>query len=183
MGTRLLGVPIRHYATDAAIMAESVLTAYRRFGYDGLQLSLGVATEAGELGSSVHQPEDGLPVVVEPALESPGDLARLEVPNPWQAGRMALFLEAVERAVQAVGEEAWIVAGIRGPFLMGSQLRGVESLLMDLIDQPDWTGELLTFTTEVGLAFGRALIEVGAHAISIGEATCSPDFINPVMYR
>lgn len=96
---------------------------------------------------------------------------------------MALFLEAMGRVVEAVGEEAWIVAGIRGPFLMGSQLRGVEPLLMDLIDRPDWVGELLAFTTEVGLAFGRALIEVGAHAISIGEATCSPDFINPVMYR
>lgn len=81
MGTRLLGVPICRYATDPMIMVESVLTAYRRFGYDGVQLSLGVATEAGEIGSKVHQPEDGLPVVVEPALKSPADLAHLKVPN------------------------------------------------------------------------------------------------------
>lgn len=183
MGARLLGRPISHYATDAGFMAECVLHAYRLFGYDGLQLSLGVATEAEAMGSQTEQPEDGLPVVVSPFLKQPRDLAKLRFPDVERAGRLPLFAEAVSRVSAAIGDEAWVVAMVRGPLLMASQLRGVESMLIDLLERPQWAQELFAFTTEVGIAFGRLLIEAGAHAIAIGEATCSPDFISPNIYR
>lgn len=66
---------------------------------------------------------------------------------------------------------------------MASQLRGVEAILIDLIERPQWVEWLLEYTTQVGLVFGQALVKVGTHAISVGEATCSPSFISPVMYR
>lgn len=183
MGARLIGVSIGAYATDAALMARAVLAPHQRFGYDGVQLSLGVATEAEALGAPVVQPPDGLPVVVGPLLEAPEDLARLRVPDPARDGRLPLFAEAVSRAAGAVGGVAWVVATIRGPLLMATQLRGVERTLLDLIDRPGWCTELLQFTTEVAIACGRYLAGTGCHAVAIGEATCSPDFISPAMYR
>ena len=183
MGARMLGHSIGRYATDAKAMAESALHAYRRFGYDGLQLSLGVATEAEALGCQVQQPEDGLPVVVGHVLTERRALAKLAVPDCERAGRLPLFADAIARLRAAVGREAWVVATIRGPLLMASQLRGVEDTLIDLLQAPEWIEELLQFTTQVGIAFGRVLMQAGANAIAIGEATCSPDFVSPALYR
>jgi uroporphyrinogen decarboxylase len=180
---RLEGVPIGRYASDAALMAECVLHAYRLFGYDGVQLSLGVATEAEALGADTRQPPDGLPVIQAPLLERQSDLAHLTLPDMERDGRLPLFAEAVSKVHQAIGQEAWIIATIRGPLVMASQLRGVEQTLIDLLESPEWMAELLAFATEVGIAFGRLLVAVGADAIAIGEATCSPDFIAPRLYR
>jgi len=183
MSTRLLGMPIGRYASDARTMADCVLAAYRRFGYDGIQLSLGVAAEAEALGAPTAQPDDGLPVITGPLLNTPADLARLPRPDVTRAGRLPLFAEAVSRVVEAAGREAWVVATIRGPLLMATQLRGVEQALVDLLERPDWCCELLDVTTQVAIDFGCHLVSTGCHAIAIGEATCSPDFISPTMYR
>ena len=183
MGARLLGQSIGRYATDAEFMAECVLHAYRTFGYDGLQLSLGVATEAEALGSETYQPEDGLPIVISALLKEPANLNRARLPDVERDGRLSLFADAVSRVHAAVGQEACVIATLRGPLLVASQLRGVEQVLIDLLDRPRWAEDLLTFTTQVGVAFGRLLVEAGAHAIAIGEATCSPDFISPALYR
>ncbi|NLD73582.1 MAG: hypothetical protein GX649_12810 [Chloroflexi bacterium] len=183
MGARLIGVPIGRYASDAGLMARAILAAYERFGYDGVQLSLGVAAEAEALGAPTAQPEDGLPVVTRPLLEEPADLARLALPDVRRAGRLGLFVEAVGQVAETVGQEAWVVATLRGPLLMATQLRGVEQFLVDLLERPAWCAELLTFTTEVGAAYGRVLVEAGAHAVAIGEATSSPDFIAPRLFR
>jgi len=183
MAAHLAGVLIGEYAADPVIMADCVVRAYRRFGYDGVQLSLGVAAEAEALGAGTLQPEDGLPVVTRPLLQDTVDLSRLALPDVTRDGRLGLFAQATRRVVQAVGAEAWVIATIRGPLLMATQLRGVEQMLIDLIERPAWCADLLAFTTEVGIAYGRYLMQQGAHAIAIGEATCSPDFISPRMYR
>ena len=160
MGARLIGVPTGA-TPDAAVMARAITAAYGRFGYDGVQLSLGVAAEAEALGAPTAQPEDGLPVVTRPLLEEPADLSRLTVPDVARAGRLGLFAEAVSRVVGAIGREAWVVATLRGPLLMATQLRGVEQFLVDLLERPDWCEDLLRLTTQVGAAYGRVLVGRG----------------------
>jgi len=179
----LIGATIGEYATSPRTMADTVIAAYRHYGLDGVQLSLGVATEASALGSEVVQPEDGLPKVIAPAMASPEDLPRLRCPDPWRGGLMSRFLEAVEITVQEIGDEACVMAVIRGPLNIASQIRGIQELMFDLVDRPGFADELLAFCNEVALAFGRAVIAAGAHVVVIGEALASPSFISPAYYR
>jgi len=72
---------------------------------------------------------------------------------------------------------------MRGPFVIGAQLRGIEPILIDLIEDPRRVADVLSFATDVAIALGRALAGRGAHGIVLGEATCSPNFIAPAMYR
>jgi uroporphyrinogen decarboxylase len=67
--------------------------------------------------------------------------------------------------------------------LAASQLRGVEQLLVDIMEQPDLVEQVLDLTTELALRLGRALVATGAPALMLGEATCSPNFISPQHYR
>lgn len=179
----ICGVPLGRFFTEARTMARTLVEGYRRFGYDGIQLTLGVTGEAEALGAAVEQPPDGSPVLKQHLLSDPGALASLRDHDAARGGRMPLFFDAVEEVVRTVGHEAFVLATLRGPLLIASQLRGVEDILVDLIERPEVAEEILEFTSDVVFRVARALLPSGAHALILGEATCSPNFISPDLYR
>jgi MtaA/CmuA family methyltransferase len=164
-------------------MAQVMIEGYDAFGYDGVQLSLGVTGEAEALGARVTQPEDGLPKLEQVLLAEALDLDSLRTADPTTGGRMLLFYEAVQRVVQEIGDQAYVLATLRGPLLAASQLRGVEQIMIDLATVPEQVVVLLEFTSRVIFDLGRWLLASGAHGLLLGEATCSPSFISPTMYR
>jgi uroporphyrinogen decarboxylase len=179
----MFDVPLGRFFTHAQTMAEVICGGYRRFGYDGVTLSLGVTAEAEALGARVEQPTDAAPVLKEHLLADMSAVGRLRRLDPARGGRMPLFFEAVAEVMDRIGQEAFVLPILRGPMLAASQLRGVEQLLVDLIEQPDLVEQVLDLTTELALRLGRDLAETGAPALMLGEATCSPNFISPQHYR
>ena len=193
----LFGVPLNAFFTSATTMAEVTINGYRTFGYDGVQLSLGVTGEAEALGARVDQPGDGAPILRQYLLPDPAHSPTLEAlrsraaqlePDalgrmPETAGRLPLFYDAVARTVDAIGAEAFVLATLRGPLLLASQLCGVEPLLISLVTQPDAVTQLLEFTTDLAYRLGVWLLGSGADGLMLGEATCSPNFISPRLYR
>jgi uroporphyrinogen decarboxylase len=182
--TRAVGMKISEFASNAESMAKALLAAYRRYGYDGICPGVDVIIEAEALGSETVQPDDAPAFVVKPAIQKYEDLDRLEVPaDPRKTGRMAVVIKATEIVAREVGKEAYIGSWVMGPMNIASQLRGVEQLMFDIADNPAFFEALLDFSTEVSIAFGKALVDAGANMISMGEALCSPNFISPRTYR
>lgn len=180
---RLAGVPLGKYYSDAATMAETIAGGCRRYGFDGVQLSMGVTGEAEALGASVEQPADGAPLLKEHPLKGVEDFVGLDPVAAGRHGRMPTYFDAVRRVADEIGHESFILSTLRGPLNIASQLRGVEEMLMDLIDEPEAACRFLDFTTRVAIEVSRASIGTGADALVFGEATCSPNFISPDMYR
>lgn len=186
----LFDVAMGDFFTSAATMANVIVRGYRAFGYDGVQLSLGVTGEAAALGARIEQPAEGAPVLRELLLPDLADAdalaalrARADRHPPAASEPMARYYEAVARTVDGIGAEAFVLAMLRGPLLAASQLCGVEALLVALIMAPEAVTRLLAFTTAVITDLGRWLIGCGAHGLVLGEATCSPNFISPRHYR
>jgi uroporphyrinogen decarboxylase len=185
----LFGVPMGAFFTSATQMAEVTINGYRTFGYDGVQLSLGVTGEVEALGASVDQPDDGAPILRQYLLPDLTDARALEALRsragrlPEDSGRLPLFFDAVARTVDAIGAEAFVLATLRGPLLLASQLCGVEPLLISLVTYPDAVTRVLEFTADLACRLGVRLLESGADGLILGEATCSPNFISPQLYR
>ncbi len=180
---RWAGVPVSRFAADPAIMADCLLSAQQRAGYDAIHVSLNVTVEAEAVGAPVEQPFDELPRVVAPVLTEPADLRRLKVPDPRSDGRLPVFLDATRTLARSVGDSVLIVPNIRGPLSMASQLRGGEQLLIDLIDAPAFAADLFAFCAEVAVVFAAELVRAGGQAIMLGDALSSPSSISPAMYR
>lgn len=180
---RWAGVPVSSFAEDPAVMADCMLSAQQRGGYDALHVSLNVTVEAEAVGVPVEQPFDELPHIIAPVLAEPADLLRLKVPDPHTDGRLPVFIAATRILARSVGDSVLIVPNIRGPMSMASQLRGGQQLLIDLIDDPEFVADLLAFCAEVGVVFAAALVRAGGHAIMLGDALSSPNSISPAMYR
>lgn len=179
----IAGIPFGRFLTNAQTMAGVVVEGLRRFGYDGVQLSLGVTAEPEALGAQTSQPDDAATILEEYLLADAIDVSSLRGRRPAENGRFPLFSEALSQVMREVGESAYVLATLRGPLLMASQLCGVEPLLMGLIDAPEEMADVLDFTTDVALEIARALVPTGTPGVLLGEATCSPNFISPQLYR
>jgi uroporphyrinogen decarboxylase len=178
------GITLREYATDAAKMTEMTLWACREFGFNGVQMTLGVATEAEALGAKTVQAEKGLPAVTTHLLQDPMMLGKLKIPDPYRDGRMPLFVESVRQVQKTIGDRAAVIATVRGPFVIAGQLRGLTPLMTDIYDDPVFVKELLWYSAEVSFIFAKALVTAAKiPVIAVGEALCSPDFISPDFYR
>ena len=176
------GYTIRDFSTDAQINARCLIHGYRTCGYDGVHPAVAVMVEGEAVGGRAEYPEDNVPFVKEVFLKTP-DMDLLEMPDPHTAGTMPLIIESTRICAAEIGNEAYISPILMGPLNSASQIRGVESLMFDVIERPEFVEELLDFTTELGIRYGKALLDAGAHGIFIGEAICSPAFISPQWYR
>lgn len=179
---RMQGVPLGKYFTDAATMADVIVRGARELGLDGVQLTMGVAGEVEALGAVVEQPADGAPLIKQHPLKDATRLDELRKMDPT-GGRMPMYHEAVARVVKEIGDETFVISTLRGPLNITSQLRGVEDALIDMIDNPEAVEAVLDFATDVAIECSKVSLQAGAHGLMFGEATCSPNFISPAMYR
>lgn len=179
----IAGVPLGKYFSDADAMADVIVQGRERFGFDGVQLTLGVTAEPEALGARVEQPAEGAPLLKEHLLADDSALASLRGRDVVSRGRLPMYHAAVEKVVRRVGSDTFVLSTLRGPLNMASQLRGVEDMLIDMIRRPEVVAQILEFTTDVAIKVSRASLDAGAHGLAFGEATCSPNFISPKMYR
>lgn len=180
----LAGITIGEYAQSGEKMAAAVLKGYERFGWDGFMLGCDVGVEGEALGGTAEFPDDAPPNLKTYVLENNYEkLKELKVPNPLKDGRMPVEIRATEICIKEVGAEAFVQPYTACPMTCASQLRGVQTLMMDTIDDPVFVEELLDFTTKVVLEYGKALVDAGAHSVLLGAALCSPQFTPPQFYQ
>lgn len=179
---RFGGMTIREFSNDAKRNAQCLIGACREFGYDAVKVGCDVTVEGEAVGSLVEFPEDNVPSVKVPFLKEPS-IDKLWMPDPYKDGRMPMFLESTRIVAQTIGKDVFVTSLMQGPLNCASQIRGLENLLMDFYDRPQFVEELLSFAVQLGISFGKALIKAGADCLILGEALCSPSVISPNFYR
>ena len=60
-------------------------------------------------------------------------------------------------------------------------MRGINTVMLDLYDDPDFVRDLFAFVVEMELGFAKAQVEAGADLIGIGDAAAS--LIGPRFYE
>jgi uroporphyrinogen decarboxylase len=180
--SRLTRYTVREILTDAKKSAEAHLAFYHRFEPDSLVIYNDIYLEAEALGCELEFFDDRTSYPKSVLLEDKSHLARLKVPDPKKDGRIPYFLELCERVSSQVRKTATVGLGHSGPWNIAIHLRGIESLLMDTVDDPQFVHDLMKFTTEVVQTMGDALIEAG-FAPSLGEAAASCSLISPTIFK
>jgi MtaA/CmuA family methyltransferase len=176
-----IGQPLSRYYLDYRVLCEANLAVQEAFDLDIVQAISDPYRETADFGAEIVFPEDNLPICRRPLLSEPADLKQLKSPDPHTGRRMSDRLAAVQRLREQVGGEVPIMGWVEGALAEAADLRGVNKLLLDLYDRPEWAQELLEQCVEVGIAFARAQIEAGADIIGLGDAVAS--LISTPMYR
>jgi MtaA/CmuA family methyltransferase len=180
----LIGAKYQDYATRAGIQAAAQCAAARQFGFDHVSVISDPCCEAADLGAAIFYPPDGPPAIIEERalLADPAALQKLRVPDPQRAGsRMANRIEAVRLLRQQAGNTHFVEGWVEGPCAESADLRGINTLMMDYYDDPDFIHALANFTVDMAVKFAAAQIEAGADVIGLGDAAAS--LINRELYN
>jgi len=178
-----VGVRYRDYATDHRVLVRAQVETATRYHFDHVSAISDPAREAADLGAEIELSDDQPPAVVasRARLARKVDLAHLKPPDPLSGRRMSDRIEAIRLLAQLLGREKIVEGWVEGPCAEAAGLRGMQALMLDFFDDPDFVRDLLAFTLDLGLRFARAQVEAGADLIGIGDAAAS--LIGPRLYR
>ena len=178
---KLAGYTLLEFHTDAGKNVKSHVCACETFHPDNTGISGDVYLEAEALGAQVEFSEDATPHIKNHVLEDKANLAKLSIPDPRKAERLCWYLEICERLKSEIPDMSW-GGGTAGPWTLAANLRGLDSLIFDTVDDPNFVHELMRFNTELTKIWISAIRETGVGA-GMGEASASCNVISPKIYR
>lgn len=178
-----IGAKYGDYAKDHRILAEAQIRTAELFDLDYVSTISDPAREAADLGAHIHYFEDQPPAIDEAnaLLADKSKLKSLRCPDLAGGGRMRDRIQGVALLKERVGKEKWIEGWVEGPCAEGADLRGINRLMIDFMDDPAFVRDLFAFIIDMELVFAKAQIEAGADIIGVGDAAAS--LVGPAVYK
>ncbi len=164
---RVTGITVKQHATDGDAMGRAHVASYRRYGHDLITIFSDTGILAEAMGTRLFFPEDDVPRVEKPVVAEPQDFAKLSRIDVRKAGRLPVYLRAIRRCVDQVGDEVFVSCCFSSPFTLAAGLRGTAQLARDLYKNPELAQDLLDLSADVGCAFAEAVIEAGGIPILV----------------
>lgn len=179
----LLGVPYRQYVTDYRVLVEGQIRTAEKFGFDYVSCISDPTREAADCGAAIQWFDNQPPAIDEQnaLLADKKTLVGLKIPDPLGGGRMHDRVEAAALFRQRVGGQLLIEGWIEGPCAEAADLRGINRLMLDFYDDPQFVRDLFEFVLEMELRFARAQVEAGIDLMGIGDAAAS--LVGPQIYE
>lgn len=182
---RQAGIKFIDYTRDGRKMAEAQLKLAEDFGIDCLLTCSDPAREVIDIAGeeSVDWLVDQGPAINEAraALTDKRRLRKFRLPDPLGGGRMHDRVRAIEIMRRAAGPGMSIVGWVEGPLALAQELRGLNNIMVDFIDDPGFVKDLLHFTADVAIGYAPAQIAAGADTIGMSDAAAS--MIGPRLYE
>jgi len=180
---RHAGVRYHDYVTDFRVLADAQMRTAETYGFDYVSAISDPAREAADLGAAVQFFDDQPPAIDESRALLAGKtrLASLAVPDPLAGGRMLDRVLGIALLKRRAGTDLLVEGWVEGPCAMGADLRGINTLMTDFLDDPGFVRDLFAFNVAMELAFARAQVEAGADLIGIGDAAAS--LVGPHLYN
>lgn len=175
-------VPYRQYATDADTLARGQVAISTEYDFDHVSAISDPGVEAADCGAAVFFPDDAPPAVDESAslFSDKSALSRFRPPAAEKSRRMSNRLAAVSALKRAVGDAKIVEGWVEGPCAEAADLRGINRLMLDFMDDPPFVEDLFDIVTELAIRFAARQVEAGADMIGIGDAAAS--LIGPTIY-
>lgn len=163
-------------------MAKLASGAYSILGFDAVRVPFCQTIEAEAMGCTIKNGgEKNLP---SPAVHPYKPDDRPEMPADFlQRGRIQELIRAVKLLKEMVGDKAFVIGGIIGPYSIAGSLMGVTDLLRASIRKPHLVPPFMEVGELAGTMLARELIKAGADAICIEDMMASLDMISPKIYR
>jgi len=154
--------------------------------------SPGVATETALMGVKVSYPSDKDPwESKDPILDDPAKLEMLEYPDfyisPFMAYVHRMYSEICEMVDKYAPDFKVNFPSIfRSPFAVACTLRGMENLLIDMYDNPDFVHRLMSYVTETRIRWEKeraVFLGQKIPAMKIGNDEVNCPTISPALYK
>ncbi len=141
--------------------------------------------EAEALGQSFIWREQDEPSVDKNdfLIKDKKDLLTLKSPQPGKSGRMPYVVESYQRFNDIMGFPPMCYTC--SPFTLAVMIRGLTTFIMDMLEDPEFAHDLLTFLTdEVCIPWvGKLIDETGTAVVAMSDAQASLPIVSPKLIR
>ena len=169
-GAQVAGIPISEYNTDGKKMAEAQMKAWDIYKQDVVVAQSDNYYIAEGFGCVIDQPYNQSPNLVKPALDDIKDESRLKIPDPETAGRMPVYLEAVNILKEELENQVAVRGPGTGPFSLAGHILGTDNFLMEIamaeaqndLETLKHVHNLMGKTSETLIRFLTELIKAGS---------------------
>jgi MtaA/CmuA family methyltransferase len=177
-----IGVKYGTYAADYQVLAEAQVRTAERFDFDYVSVISDPAREAADCGAQIVTFEDQPPTPDEAnaLLADKTTLAKMRRPDPLGGGRMHDRVRGVGLLRKKVDDDRIVEGWVEGPCAEAADLRGINTIMLDFLDDPKFVEDLFAFIIEMELSFALAQVDAGADMIGIGDAAAS--LVGPEIY-
>lgn len=179
---RVIGARVGDFRGNGRLIAEAQVASYRLFNYDIIRIFTDLYTQAEAMGATVNYPADETAYLAAPALSDASGIDRLRPADPHKDGNLPHHLEAMRRAVDAVGSEVAVTGAVTCPFTNASFLVGAENLARLMMKDKPAVHRLCEISLETSLAYVEAIIDAGCTP-SLTDAMSSMSVIGPKQFR
>lgn len=180
--SRVTGVTVSNFNSDAKVMGEAHVSAWETFGHDIPLMFTTTSTVAEAMGTKLFFPEDDTPWVEKPLVENPADVDKVKIADPWQDGRLPVYLGAARHVVNEIGDRVFVGCIFAAPFTTASHLRGTEALIRETYKNPGLVNELLDLAKASAFNMIDALAELGVVPVIV-EPVASASLISPKQFE
>jgi uroporphyrinogen decarboxylase len=179
---RLAGLTWRHARTDLDKVVRCQLDAVRRFDHDWVMVFPDDYVEFEPLGLPMRDDDDGPAMIREYLPMDRATLRGFRFPDISGALRIPMHLEWIRRVKQALGDSVCVMGRVAGPFSTLGLIYGIQTLLIQLIDDPELVCDNMAFFTDYEIAYGQAQLDAGADGLWLGDCVASSRFISLAHY-
>jgi len=161
MWSHILGFDIKEFFTEPRVyltaMLEQTVWAAEHIDDDtfhnrSFRLLYGTLLEGSMMGLPWHFDETGYPRFDydHPPLTKPEDLSKMKMPDFYTSGLMPLILRMYEEMKELLDDDFLVKFPdwLMGPFGVACEMRGFSNFLTDLVLEPQFAQDLLTFIVE-----------------------------------
>lgn len=176
-----IGRTYRDYYRDGDVLVQAQMAVVSAFNLDQVSAISDPWREASAYGMEFDYPEHGVGRPRAALIQSPQDVTRVRPFELEHADRPKQRVESVRKMAQALGQTRSVLGWVEGPLAVYADLRGVESMFLDLIDHPQMYLAAAEIIIENQIRFARAQVAAGADMIGVGDSVAS--LVSPPMYR
>jgi len=169
------GVKYGDYARDHSVLATAQAATAEAFDFDFVSAISDPAREASDFGAAIEWFDDQPPAIIErrALLTDKAILHRLQPVEPSRGERMSDRIAAVELLRERCGRDRLVEGWVEGPCAEAADLRGINTLMLDLFDDPPFVKDLFELALQNAIGFAIAQLRAGADIIGIGDAAAS----------
>ena len=179
---RIHGCKISDFNSNGKIIADAQISAYRRYGMDGVRVFTDLYVWAEAMGAELVLPDDNTADLHKPAISNIEDIDKIKIADPYKDGRLPVFVEAMKYLRDGLGNEVPCSAGIVGPFSNAFFLVGTEEMTRLFFKNPEAVHKLCEISLQTCIEYAKVIIDIGLTP-TISEPLASCTIISPKHFR
>jgi uroporphyrinogen decarboxylase len=157
--------------------------AYRRYRHRPIVAGIDIYNVEAEAYGALVEPARGnvIPSIAQNPCTTIREISDLRHPDPDSSGRLPMVLETASRLNDSF-PDADVRVPLSGPFSLASNLLGFDTLLCEVLTDPDASRQALLHLAEGQITVCKAIARAGLQT-TVFESGAAPPLLSPKLFQ